>query len=350
MLPEGWEAKAKDLGAFQRAREIQTPKELLRLILLYLTEGKSFAGTSALAYVSSGVELSKVALFKRMRNSAGWLRWLCETIYRRSGILKKKPEWLRGRKVKIVDGSETVLCGVRRQCYKLHYCLDLFTLDTEEFLITDIKTGEKLVNFENFQKGDIIMGDRIYGNLKGIAYMLRKKADYVLRINRRGFHLIDEKNQNIDLKKRLSALQEGETTDISGTCMIDGRYEPLRICAYRKDARHEQDGLKRIKKTNQRKQGGKAVTEEQRENNAYIVVATSLGKEITASRVLELYRARWQIEIAFKRLKSLFHYNDVPAKQGESAKAWFYGKLLLAALCETVVNTGRFSPSSQAAS
>jgi len=66
---------------------------------------------------------------------------------------------------------------------------------------------------------------------------------------------------------------------------------------------------------------------------------------VTASCIMELYRVRWQIEIAFKRLKSLFQYNDLPMHSGESAFAWFYGKLLLAALCETLVNTGRFSPS-----
>jgi IS4 transposase len=60
-----------------------------------------------------------------------------------------------------------------------------------------------------------------------------------------------------------------------------------------------------------------------------------------------LYRARWQIEIAFKRLKSLFHYNDLPEKREDSIRAWFYGKLLLAALCETLVNIGRFSPSGE---
>ena len=49
LLPEGWEVKAKELGALQRAREIKTAGELLRLILLYLTEGKSFRETSALA-------------------------------------------------------------------------------------------------------------------------------------------------------------------------------------------------------------------------------------------------------------------------------------------------------------
>jgi hypothetical protein len=53
---------------------------------------------------------------------------------------------------------------------------------------------------------------------------------------------------------------------------------------------------------------------------------------------------RWQIEIAFKRLKSLFRYNEMPAGKTGNIKAWFYGKPLLAALRETLVNTGRFPP------
>jgi len=345
LLPEGWEVKAKELGALQRARRIQTPAALLRLILLYLTEGKSFAGTSALAQLSGEAELSKIALFKRMRNSAAWLQWLCENIYRRAGLIVPKPTWLTNKNVKIVDGSEEVKCGVRRQCYMLHYSLDLFTLDVGELLVTDRKTGEKLANFTCFGKGDIVMGDRMYGNIPGIAFLRQRNADYVLRINRRGFNLVNGKNQRIDLKQRLSRLNEGKIADVRAKCRIHERYEPIRICVFRKDAASEQAGLKRIQKANQRKQGGKAITEEQRENNKYIMVATSLGTEVSAAQVLELYRMRWQIEIAFKRLKSLFRYNDVPAKHSESARAWFYGKLLLAALCETLVNTGRFSPS-----
>ena len=115
----------------------------------------------------------------------------------------------------------------------------------------------------------------------------------------------------------------------------------------RKDTDSERKGLKRLSKTNQRKSGGKPASGLQRENNKYIIVATSLGKEASSARVLELYRARRQIEIAFKRLKSLFHYNDLPATNSNSVKAWFYGKLLLAALCETIVNAGRFSPSGE---
>jgi len=229
----------------------------------------------------------------------------------------------------------------------LHYSLDLFTLATREFLVTDNKTGEKLRNFKKFGKNDIVMGDRMYGTLQGITYVRQKKAGYVLRIKSRGFNIYNKNNRKIDLLKRLSKLKEGKIADISAKCVLNDCYEPIRICALRKNTASERKGLKRLTKENQRKKGGKPVTELQRENNKYIIVVTSLGAEVSAAQVMELYRARWQIEIAFKRLKSLFHYNDLPAKHSKSALSWFYGKLLLAALCETLVNTGRFSPSEE---
>jgi len=346
LLPEGWEAKAKELGALQRARAIQTPEELLRLILLYLTEGKSFAGTSAIGKLTGEAAMSKVAVFKRIKHSAAWLQWLCENIYREGGLIVKKPQWLKKKNVKLVDGSEVIKCGVRRQSHMLHYSLDLFTLSACEFVVTGMDTGEKLTNFKGFKKGDIVMGDRAYGTLPGIAWLRQQGADYVLRIKILGITLYNGRNREIDLPGRLKGLKAGKTADIAGKCIINGEYEPIRICALRKDRESERAGLKRLRKENQRKRGGKAVTKLQRESNKYIMVATSLGKEeATAAQILDLYRMRWQIELAFKRLKSLFGYSDLPAKNPESVKAWFYGKLLLAALCETLVNTGRFSPS-----
>jgi hypothetical protein len=226
----------------------------------------------------------------------------------------------------------------------LHYSLDLFTLAAHEVLVTDRSTGEKLSNFRLLRKGDIIIGDRIYGTLSGIAYLQQQEADYALRLKAGGFTLYNGKQQKIDLFQRLSGLKEGKFFDITVRCIINDRYEPIRICAMRKGKTSEQLGLRRLVKENQRKRGGIPVSELQQKSNKYIIVATSLGKEISADQILELYRARWQIEIAFKRLKSLFHYNDLPANNSKSVHAWFYGKLLLAALCETMVNTGRFSP------
>jgi transposase len=86
----------------------------------------------------------------------------------------------------------------------------------------------------------------------------------------------------------------------------------------------------------------KEVQSDTAELNEYVVLATSL--EYTNEQVLELYRARWQIEQVFYRLKSLFGYGDVPSQNEQTVKAWFYGKLFLAALCEHILKQASFSP------
>jgi hypothetical protein len=345
LLPDGWEEKAKELGALQRAREIKTPEELLRLNLLYLTEGKSMAGTSAITNLSSESTMSKIAVFKRIQNSGRWLQWMCETICRKAGLLIEKPQWLKGKNALLIDGSEDVKSGANRQCFMLHYCIELFTLGAREFLITDGRTGERLANFKELGKDDIVVADRAYGTAPGIAYLRERSVGYVLRLRSSALRIYDEKGDEIDLAVRFSGLMAWRYGDIAGYCRINGEAVPVRVCAVRKDIFNEWKGLQRLKKENQRKRGGKTVSALQEEYNKYIIVVTSIGKEATAMQVLDLYRARWQIEIAFKRLKSLFRYNEMPARKPENIKTWFYGKLLLTALCETLVNTGRFSPS-----
>jgi hypothetical protein len=344
-MPEGWEDKAKELGALRRAREIKTPEDLLRLIFLYLTEGKSFAGTSAIVRMSGDFNLNKIAVYKRIRGSGEWLKWLCQNIYRRSGLLTEKPEWLKGKNVCLLDGSEEVTRGRGKTYYQLHYCLDLFSLGIRELQVTDITVGEKIRNFTGLGKKDIVMADRMYGTIPGMEYLRERGSGFVLRLRANGFTVYNGKGQEIDLLTRLEGLKAGRSRSFTVYYHHGDQAVPLRICATRKDRDRERAGLKRLTKENQRKRQGKAVSKTQKAYNQYIIVGTSLGTEVRSSQVLELYRMRWQIELAFKRLKSLFGYNEIPVKLDQSAYAWFYGKLLLAALCERIVNEGRFSPS-----
>jgi hypothetical protein len=93
-----------------------------------------------------------------------------------------------------------------------------------------------------------------------------------------------------------------------------------------------------------RKYGDKDVSEAQRAYNRYVIVATSIT-DARPEMIPDLYRQRWQIEPAFKRLKSLFKYPEIPVQVEPSALSWLDSKLLSAALCETWVNGERFSPS-----
>jgi hypothetical protein len=57
--------------------------------------------------------------------------------------------------------------------------------------------------------------------------------------------------------------------------------------------------------------------------------------------VLELYRSRWQIELAFKRMKSIMGLGHLPKKDPESCRAWLHGKLLTSLLVEALMGAAK---------
>ena len=67
ILPEGWEAKAAELGAMVRSRVIKVAVELLVLILQYVTSGKSIGGTSAILKSSESKKMNKNAVYERLK-------------------------------------------------------------------------------------------------------------------------------------------------------------------------------------------------------------------------------------------------------------------------------------------
>ena len=84
-----------------------------------------------------------------------------------------------------------------------------------------------------------------------------------------------------------------------------------------------------------RKERGANIQPQTLELAEYVVVLTSLSpKTVSASQVLTLYRGRWQIELVFKRLKSLLGVGELAKYDPDSARAWLQAKLLTALLME----------------
>ena len=78
----------------------------------------------------------------------------------------------------------------------------------------------------------------------------------------------------------------------------------------------------------------------------YIVVFTTFPeKDYSPQKIMDIYRLRWQIELTFKRFKSLAQLGHLPKRDPASSKSWLYAKLLLALLIEKFIRTSEsFSP------
>jgi hypothetical protein len=338
-LPEGWETAAHEAGALVRGRKIKTAEDLLELNLLHLTEGGSFGVTAAILNFATGLGISKESVYERIQNSWRWMKWMTEELCRQSGFTINKPEWL-DREVETIDGSEMSVKGSKQGDYRLHMGFDIFNFQYQTIEITDIKGGEKLSR-HIIREGAIVLADRVYGTIKGMEHVRSSKADFILRYRTKAFNVYDETGKKIELIKEFKYMKPLESISINCYYYNDGEKNPVRIVAMRKDDESINQAHQRMNKKMSKQRGTKP-SDEALEFNEYIVLATSL--DYTDSRILELYRARWQIEQVFLRLKSLFGFGDVPSKNEDTVKAWFYGKLFLAVLSETILKTECFSP------
>ena len=344
IMPASWKEAAKTEKALLRSRHISTPEELLRLNFLYQTSGDSYGLTSALTQISENqTGLNKTAVQKRITNSGEWLKWILEHICREEGYLNEKPEWLEEYRVLLADASNYSKPGSNRSDFRFHCMTELFTLNMEEFYFTEASEGEKILRYEKIHEKDIVIADRAYGTIKGMEYIKGKKAEFLFRLRAKAFNLYTSDGEVFNLTEHLQKNYEvGKLIDLQLFYKVKKSYHPVRICGIGKSEEDIEKSHRHIKKSNSHKKRGK-ISDLQKIYSKYVLVATSLSDDIQTDRILELYRMRWQIELVFKRLKSIFG-GEFCAKKKEAVEAWFYGKLLLATVCEILAKRSRFSP------
>lgn len=342
LLPEGWEDKIKELGAYQRKRAFAGPAELLRTLLIHVAEGYSFRVTATIAEEGGLADVTDVALNKRLRLAGEWLRWLA------AGVIDK---WLcpaaahcaeEFQRIMIADGSAVQEPGSKGLSNRIHYSLELSSLHCGEVKITGPEGAESFSQF-TVRPGDLWMGDRGYAKRSGIHHVVSQGGNVLVRIGINSMVLEDEQGERFDLLKHLRTLKRQQAGDWPVVVPYNGNQIMGRICAVKKSEAAIRLAQKKILRENRKK--GRKTKPETLEAAQYICVFTTLDQSIPAETVLMIYRIRWQIELAFKRLKSLLGTGRLHNKHPDSAKAWLYGKLLTACLLEALAAAAtRFFP------
>ena len=332
-LPPEWAEQARRLGAIRRARYISDPAVVLRILLLHLATGCSLAETAARSSASGLAKISSVGVFKRLRAAEKWLRWLAQQMRDSSEI----PIPLLKRRLRAVDATSVSEPGSTGTDFKVHYAVNLATLQCDFFKLTPVREGGETFRRVPISKGDIVMGDRVYASPPGVSHVVNAGGDVIVRLNRSALPLYSKNGQRIDLLSLLRAQRGVAREYFASVKNTNGSMIPGRLIALRQSVEATRVGHKRLRRRAQ--QGKATITPEALEFAGYFLAWTTLPKDIQKSQVLELYRMRWQIELVFKRMKSIMGLGHLPKKDPVSSRAWLEGKLFVGLLMEKMIHS-----------
>ena len=178
--------------------------------------------------------------------------------------------------------------------------------------LTGPRGGEHLRLHQSFGVGDLVLGDRGYGYNTNFHYALSSGARILIRFNFQTVTLFDEAGQRIWSDEANSMVPETGTVELS----VSMDNWPSRL---------------------------RAVGSRNPEGDAIWLLTDLTADELPTSNVRDLYRKRWQVELYFKRLKSLLDIDELPTRDGPSARAWIWAKLVLSSLAVLMAHE-RFSP------
>jgi len=327
-LPPNYAELAVEHQALQRCRNVPDAGALLRMILAYAVTDLSLKDVAAWATAGHIADVSGPALFYRVRDAEAWLAALLAAVLARE-VMPLPGLALQAR---VVDATVLTGPGATGTEWRVHLLMNPVTGRFCAAEVTDATGGEGLTRHP-LTAGEVVVGDRGYAHARGIASAVDRDAQVVARLNPYAIRLCHP--DRTVLSVATEAGQVPRTGGVEWDILIPvppdtpgtrshkpwrlataAQWIPARLCAVR------------------------TRTQE------IIWVITTLPRTIASTtQCLELYRVRWQVELVFKRLKSLLDFDALPSRQGPTARSWVLARLLAAAIAQHLVHpSGAFPP------
>jgi Transposase DDE domain len=343
-LPPGFdfEATARLRGAFLRPREVKSATALFRIAMAYGGYGMSLRETCAWAAAAGLADLANPSLLERLCKAAPWLGDIVAALISQRAQQVPAERWA-GYRLRALDGTSISEPGADGTTWRLHVGYDLATGQVDQVTLTDGRGAENLQRIA-YQPGDIVLADRGYAYARHLRPVIDAGAHFIIRMGWNALHLSKPDGKPFDLFAVLAAQtsQEGEVA-VSLDDGLAAKPLQLRLVIRRKSDEQAEAEKKRLIKQANRK--GKKIDPRSLQAAHYILLLTALPTDVfPTTDVLAIYRFRWQIELAFKRMKSLAGLDQLEAKKPELAQAWIFAKLILFLIAEQ--NAGQVPDSS----
>jgi len=339
LLPENWERLAHDHKLLETKygnAKITSANDLLRLILVHAAIGLPLRQTVALVAEAGGPDISPMRLHKKMIRAADYLHALVSAMVRAPANLA--PERWAGYVVSLVDATVISRPGSVNGDARIHHRQRLSDLKYLQVRSTGIDEGETLCGFQ-FEPGELVVGDRGYSHARGVLHAIDQGADVLIRLNHKSMPVLAYGSKEpIDLISLARSLHRGAV--LERRVLVQHKTKPMtrelegRVCIMRLP-----ESEARKARTRARQEHGPDISAQVLELAGYVLLfTTSPADRLSAAQCVELYRLRWQIELQFKRWKSLCGFDRMPNFRPDTIASWLYAKILSAVLLERLAS------------
>jgi len=325
-LPADWRELAGKMGLVQERPEhigakVDDIEPILRLVLYLAGTSDSLRATVARAAALGLLTISHVALHKWMKKLG---RYLVALLSRMVETASFAPEKWCGFDLIAGDATTVQRPGSKGTTARVHYALRLSDLTPRHIEVTDEHGGETARRFRA-EPGELWLLDRAYSNPVGVASIRDRGAHVIVRVNRATLPLHDRRGKRIDIMMRLRRTSARERVQQCRAFVHVGeRKIPGRLCWVRLPAKKAAQARERA-----RREAERTCDKDTLFAAEFVFVFTTILHELTAARVLIAYRARWQVELDFKRSKSIRELDRLPNFLPQTIHSWICAKLLL---------------------
>ncbi len=323
-------ALAVGTGALQAnpncRKKVQTGDDVLDLVVLYTFTEVSFRVLSTLCCLA-GRPLTDEAIRLAVHRAEAFLEALVARLMP-AGLLALAPQSCR----RVVVADATTLSGLapRRTDLRLHTLVDLGNLRTVQVHLTDAKTAESLALMD-LGEGDLVVADRGLCHAKALATLRAVDIEVLVRFNPFSW----PGTTPAQWAQRVADHPPGTVSSWALDHVVDDQTTHSYWVHALVLPPEVAERKRRKYRKKQRKQGRTASKVGLLLCGVLLVLSSLPPSEVPAAQALAWYRRRWQIELLFKRWKSLLRMSELRC-QGASplARVWVWGKLMMALAIE----------------
>ncbi len=334
-LPHDWRELAakhgiltnQSAGSSGSGWKIQDLSVLLRMLLHYVCTNASLKTTVAVAAAMGLADISHVALQKWTLKCGDWMAaMVCAMVG--SSASFSATRWA-GYEVISADATTVQRPGATGTTARIHFAMRLVDLLAVAIRVTDEKVGETFRNF-TMKAGQLWLADRGYSNANSIAHAVASKAAVLIRFAFGPLPLFDRSGTAFDYRAWVRRIKRPGAVRERGVWVHPKGHETLdviegRLIVFRLPRDKAEKARKRLYEEHKKSD----VSAEMLEMAAYVVLFTTVPNErLGANELIELYRLRWQIELNFKREKSIEGLDKLPSHRPEAIHCWICTKLL----------------------